>query len=272
MRDKGDHYKYICVYIDDIAIMSKNPTAVIDEIKEKGGYSLSGDGTISYHIGGDFKRDEEGILCYGCTTYINRMVQNYERMFGTEPKQKDQPLPSSTYHPELDDSELLNDEGIKQYQSLIGALQWAVSLCRLDINCAIMTMGRFRSQPRKNHLAHVQHIAGYLLKFKHTALRFNVREPDYDNFKEPDVDWTYSVYGKCQEAIPVDMPEAKGNCLVMTCFVDANLMHDYVTGRSATGILHMLSFTFVDWFSKRQDTVETVTYIWFRVCSRSYCY
>jgi hypothetical protein len=31
-------------------------------------------------------------------------------------------------HPELDDLELLDQTGIKNYQSIIGSLQWAISL------------------------------------------------------------------------------------------------------------------------------------------------
>ena len=33
-----------------------------------------------------------------------------------------------------------------------------------------------------------------------------------------------------------------------------------VTGKSATGILHLVNQTPVDWFSKKQATVETATY------------
>jgi hypothetical protein len=37
-------------------------------------------------------------------------------------------------------------------------------------------------------------------------------------------------------------------------------MHDYSTGRSATGVLHLINQTPIDWFSKRQGQVETATY------------
>jgi hypothetical protein len=37
-------------------------------------------------------------------------------------------------------------------------------------------------------------------------------------------------------------------------------MHDVVTGRSCTGVLHFLNQTPIDWFSKRQKQVETATY------------
>jgi hypothetical protein len=42
--------------------------------------------------------------------------------------------------------------------------------------------------------------------------------------------------------------------------VDANLMHDIVTGCSVTGVLHLINQTPIDWFSKKQATVEMATY------------
>ena len=37
-------------------------------------------------------------------------------------------------------------------------------------------------------------------------------------------------------------------------------MHDFTTGRSVTGILHLLNQTPIEWFSRRQGQVETATY------------
>ena len=45
-----------------------------------------------------------------------------------------------------------------------------------------------------------------------------------------------------------------------TTFLDANLLHDIVTGKSVTVVLHFVNITPTDWFSKRQATVETATY------------
>ena len=46
-------------------------------------------------------------------------------------------------HPELDTSDLLNDEDIVKYQSLIGALQWVVSIGQFDVMTAVMTLSSF---------------------------------------------------------------------------------------------------------------------------------
>ena len=70
----------------------------------------------------------------------------------------------------------------------------------------------------------------------------------------------YSVYGKVGELTPDDAPEPLGQPVISSTYEDANLYHDLTTGRAVTGILHLLNGTPIDWFSKRQDTVETATY------------
>ena len=53
------------------------------------------------------------------------MMTNYKGILGQNPKQA-LSLPVKGDHPELDDTELLNIDEIKIYQSLIGGLQWVV--------------------------------------------------------------------------------------------------------------------------------------------------
>src|SRR6478672_9621951 len=74
------------------------------------------------------------------------------------------------------------------------------------------------------------------------------------------MDWDYSVYGKVEEELPWNMPPARGKSVRLTTFEDANLYHDYTTGRAAMGMLHLMNGTVIDYFSKRQLTVETATY------------
>jgi hypothetical protein len=47
-------------------------------------------------------------------------------------------------HPELDTSELCTEEQISQYQSMIGSLQWIVTIGRFNVHTAVMTMSGFR--------------------------------------------------------------------------------------------------------------------------------
>ena len=56
------------------------------------------------------------------------------------------------------------------------------------------------------------------------------------------------------------MPEPLGEAVTTTTAMDANLNHCLATCKSLTGCLHFVNKTSVDWYSKKQATVETVTY------------
>ena len=71
-------------------------------------------------------------------------MRTYEQMFGEKPSQKVYSPLEKGDHLELDDSELLDKSGIEQYQSLLGSLQWAISLGRFDIATAVITIYKFR--------------------------------------------------------------------------------------------------------------------------------
>jgi hypothetical protein len=60
--------------------------------------------------------------------------------------------------------------------------------------------------------------------------------------------------------LPKDAPEPLGKYVTLSHYVDANLIHDVTTGKSVTGILHLINKTTLDWYSKKQATVETATY------------
>ena len=88
---------------------------------------MKGAGPIAYHLGANFERDQDGILCMSPSKYIDRMIESYLRLFGTKHKTiYSSPLEKGN-HPELDSPEL-DIEGIKVYQSMIGAVQLIVSL------------------------------------------------------------------------------------------------------------------------------------------------
>ena len=54
-------------------------------------------------------------------------------------------------HPELDSSELCNEEQITKYMCMIGQLQWAITFGRYDILPQVMSMSRFRLVPKTGH-------------------------------------------------------------------------------------------------------------------------
>ena len=258
MRDKGDHYEYVAVYVDDLLIVSKDALKITNNLMNKYKFKLKGTGPIEFHLGCDFVR-QDGVLCYQPKKYIMKCLDNYQRLFGSQPKQHRSPLPKGD-HPELDTSKLLNPEEQKIYQSLIGSLQWSIQIGRFDITTSVMTLSRFRAAPRKGHLERVKRIYGYLSKMRHGIIYIRTEEPDFSNIPEKHYDWAYTCYRGAKEIIPKDMPTPLGKRAILSAYVDANLMHDLISGRSVTGILHLANKTPIDWYSKLQSTVETATF------------
>jgi hypothetical protein len=103
-------------------------------------------------------------------------------------------------------------------------------------------------------------MVGYLSKFRFAELRILTDEPDFSDIEVAEYDWSKSIYGNASEAVPKDTLEPLGKPVTMTHYQDANLYHDIITGRSVTAILHFLNKFPIDWYSKKQATVETATY------------
>ena len=97
-------------------------------------------------------------------------------------------------------------------------------------------------------------------RLKRIYSRFRTGQPDYSFLPDQDFNWTYSVYGNIHEILPDDIREPLGEVVTTTTTMDANLNHCLATGNSLTGCLHFVNKTPVDWYSKKQATVETATY------------
>jgi hypothetical protein len=54
MMDAGSNWEYICVYVDDLLIHSKDPMVIVDELKQR--YKLKGVGHPEFFLGADIKR------------------------------------------------------------------------------------------------------------------------------------------------------------------------------------------------------------------------
>jgi hypothetical protein len=252
-------YEYVAVYVDDLLIAMKDPKAFCDILKDKHKFKLKGDGPIDYHLGLNYYKDKDGTLCQKPIQYIEKMMATYQTLFKETPKKASSPLEKND-HPEVDESELVGQEDAKIYLTMIGQLQWLVTLGRFDIFSAVITMSKFRLAPKTGHMDRIKRIFGYVLGTKDAGIRVRTEEPDYSSFPDQVFDWSYSVYGDVEEGIPHDIPDPLGKPVVLTTYVDANLYHDLVSGRALTAVLHLINQTPFDWYSKQQATVETATF------------
>jgi len=167
-RHKDGHYEYIANYVDDVISFSKDPMSVIEELKKD--YLLKGVGEPEYYLGGnvdpldDTWKDDGVSLALSARTYLKNTIERFETTFGCELKSQKTPM-SDQYHPEADDTPLLDHRGAGLYRSLIGSANWAVILGRFDIQYATQTMSRFSMAPREGHMSAMKRVFGYLKKF-----------------------------------------------------------------------------------------------------------
>ena len=142
---------------------------------------------------------------------------------------------------------------------MICQLQWAITLGRYNNLAQVMSMSRLRLAPKIGHLVRMKRLYGYLAKTKHYAIRYRTKEPDCSHLPRQEYEWTRTVYGNVKEEIPNDIPKPLRKRVIMTTYLDANLPHDIVTGKSVTAVLHIVNTALTDWGLRRQATVETAT-------------
>jgi Reverse transcriptase (RNA-dependent DNA polymerase) len=175
IKDCGTHYEYVLVYVDDLMCISTHLELFFQYLTETYNFKLKGVGEPYYHLGGDFFCDSDGtFFARGAASYVKKMVANYDVMFGEKPTKYSSPMIPKD-HPELNLTQELHENGIKQYQSLIGALQWLVTLGCFDILIAVTTMSGYRFNPiapREGHLERLKRVIGYVKRHSDGAIHF----------------------------------------------------------------------------------------------------
>ena len=107
----------------------------------------------------------------------------------------------SGYRAELDAMPDVNAELANYYQSLIGALRWAVELGRIDIIVEVGMLSRYCVSPRLRHLEQVLHIFAHLKRQGPCTMVFDPTEPKIDNSIFQLRDWS-ELYPEAAEPIP----------------------------------------------------------------------
>jgi hypothetical protein len=86
-----------------------------------------------------------------------------------------------------------------EYQSLIGSLQWLITLGHYNIATAVMSMSRFRVVPREGHLDQLKRMYRYVKKMKNSAIQVQTEGADFNKLSTKSHDWERLVYGNVIE-------------------------------------------------------------------------
>ena len=135
-------YEYIAVYVDDLCIAARDPKEIINILKSKYNLKVKGDGQLTYHLGADYYQDPDGTMVSQPKKYIEKLKETYVRLFNTEPSKRLKTPLEKNDHPELDTSDILEGQELNHYLTMVGQLQWLITLGRFDIQAQVITMDR----------------------------------------------------------------------------------------------------------------------------------
>ena len=134
------------------------------------------------------------------------MVDCYYNIFDTKLKLTLSSPLGKGEHPELNTYECLDSDSAKKKQSMIGVIQWTVSLGRLYVNTTVMNLASFRAAPRKVHLDLCKRVVYYPAKLKWATISIRTEEPYLSSILTTPCEWEESFHGKVEELTPHDVP------------------------------------------------------------------
>ena len=117
-------YEYIAVYVDDLCIAAKSPSAIIQISKAKYHLKVRGDGKLTYHLGADYFEDPDGTFVSQPRKYNDKLADTYMRLFNDDPPKGYKTPLDKNEHPELDTSEIWLQIILLWWANFNGWLLW----------------------------------------------------------------------------------------------------------------------------------------------------
>jgi hypothetical protein len=142
-------------------------------------------------------------------------------------------------------------------------------LGRIDILHEVSILSQYLPQPCTGHLQQVINIFHYATKKYNRSwivldpTRLDIYWiPTKPGEVHPEIraKAMKDIYTDAQESLPHNMPEPRGKEVDTMVFVDADHAGNRVTLQSHTGVIIFVSMAAVIWYSKKQNTVETLTF------------
>ena len=212
------------IYMDDI-LMLRPSKKVISELKEQldTRFKMKHLGDMSYYLGMSVTRDWKSR-----TIWINQSgfaKQLVEQLDLINCNTASTPMDCGSELHAAPDDYTADKEDAAGYRSLVGALQWLVTMTRPDLAYSVGKCGRWSNNPTSEHLTAVKRITRYLAGTLDYGLCYGPK--DVSRGINPDgklVGWTDSSWADCKD-----------------------------TSRATSGYIYQLWNGPISWSSKRQD-------------------
>ena len=194
--DSFEYYKYILCYVDNVMYISHNLQKPMKRIQEN--FKLK-DNKIEppdVYLGATLFKIKCDSGKYCCTIYpeqyVKAAVTSVEEVLARSGKRllsKCVTLLLRNFSPWLEDSPELMEDGVQQYQELIGQLRWVVDIGRLEILLETSLLSRYLDKPRVGHFKQAFHIFEYLKVHPKMNLGFDPAHPAIDENRFQQCDW-----------------------------------------------------------------------------------
>ena len=119
----------------------------------------------SVHLGMSIQQNSTGDITLSSHDYIRQVVERVKQLVNVRALKTHDSTTKDNWEPELDETPLLDSEGIKLYQRLIGIGIWLICIGRFDINFAVNQLSHFTQAPREGHVVDALRIFGFLDKY-----------------------------------------------------------------------------------------------------------
>lgn len=158
VTERDGNLIYLAVYVDDLLIMGKR-IKDIEEIKDllKKRYKMKDLGIAKRFLGIDIEYGQNGSIKLHLKQYLQTLLERHD-MQDCNPVST--PMDLSVKLIATTETDALADP--KEYQQIVGEIQFAAIVARPDVSCAISTLSQFSIKPSSKHLAAAKRVLRYL--------------------------------------------------------------------------------------------------------------
>jgi transposase InsO family protein len=221
---KGDLLVLVALYVDDLLLLSNSLdglSALKKDLCKR--FSMADLGEAHYILGIQIDRDRATrTLSISQREYVHKVLQRFEM---ADCKAVTTPLATNAQLTKADSPLLPTTQDaafIRQYQSAVGALMYAMMGTRPDLAFAVAALSQFSSNPGQPHWDAIKHVLRYLRGTTGYKLTYGGRP---------------------------------GASLLFDGYCDSDWGSNIDDRRSITGYVFMLGGGAVSWQSKKQPTV-----------------
>ena len=192
---KEEENIFLVVWVDDLLIAASSDALKCVKHVLESKFRMKDLGQVSLFLGIEFEKEVDKITM-SQTKYITRILERFG-MQNCKPK-----YTSCEMNPQVTNSCALNENELKLYRQIIGALIYIMTATRPDLSYVVTKLSQFMSCASENHMIMAKHVLRYLKGTMNERLVFVKSDEALVVTGFCDADWTNgddrkSITGYC---------------------------------------------------------------------------